>query len=256
MPPHLAGGLTIGDMAVLRIVADEYRRRARCQLSLDEIGARAGVCRNTVKRAMKKARDQNLIRIEERPMPGQRHLSNFVTIISLEWLKWLRRPSTDHQGGGGHSGAPTDKTLKDDDDCENHRISKASAHAAMPCEGQPSKEAVEFAAELANIAGYRKAAVSESWRDADPPQVVQVWLDELTEHALEINRQPVDILRALANAVMRRKRLSDASPPYSPRYFSAEVKKLVAQLNEGRRAVLESRSQAAHPTREPARRVE
>jgi hypothetical protein len=84
LPPHLTGCLTISDVAVLRIVADEYRRRARCELLLGEIAARAGVCPKTAQRTMKGARDQRLIGIEERPVPGQRHLSNLVTIISLE----------------------------------------------------------------------------------------------------------------------------------------------------------------------------
>jgi hypothetical protein len=104
--------------------------------------------------------------------------------------------------------------------------------------GQPTKEAVEFAVKLANIAGYRQAAPPQAWREADPPQYVQVWLNELRG-----NRRPIEALRTVATTVMRRKRsLSDASPPYSPRYFSAEVKKLVAR----------SRMQ---PTRDPARRV-
>ena len=65
----------------------------------------------------------------------------------------------------------------------------------------------------------------KSWQEADPPQVVQVWLNELIG-----DRRPIDALHALATRVMRRKlTLADASPPYSPRYFSAEVKKLVVR---------------------------
>jgi hypothetical protein len=237
MPPYLAAGLTIGEMAVLCVVAAAYRRTARCDLSLDEIAGRAGVCRKTAQRTMKEARDQHLISITEQPVPGQRHLPNLVTIISPEWLKWLRRPATDRVGGGGHLVAPTNKTSEDD--CGDHRVQIAApATAARSESGRPTKEAIELAAELANIAGYRQEAAPKSWQEADPPQVVQVWLNELSG-----NGQPIEALRTVAAKVMRRKRLlSDASPPYSPRYFSAEVKKLVA------RAPLQ-------PRRDPARRV-
>src|SRR5262249_62105804 len=52
MPHHLAARLTPGDMAVMRVVADEYRRQGRCELARDEVAARAGVCPMTVRRAM------------------------------------------------------------------------------------------------------------------------------------------------------------------------------------------------------------
>ena len=42
---------------------------------------------------MRTARDERLISVEERPVPGQKHRPNLVSIISLEWLKWLRRPT-------------------------------------------------------------------------------------------------------------------------------------------------------------------
>lgn len=74
LPGFLAGRLTIGDMAVARIIADEHLRRRFCDLSLDEIAARAGVCRKTAKRAMQRLRGLALIAIEERPVKGRRVL--------------------------------------------------------------------------------------------------------------------------------------------------------------------------------------
>jgi len=234
MPPHLAARLTICAMAVMHVVSKEYLARALCDLSLDEIAARAGVCRKTARRAMRAAQDQRLISIRERPVRGKKNLSNLVEVISFEWLKWLRRPkieqqkvaqieSVGHAPTGGHLVAPTDIRLEDDSGSAGDHAA-APATAAPPLSGQPNKKAIEFAAELANISGYRKAAVPESWRDANPPQVVQVWINELAGS----NRRPVDALRSLALRVMRRKRLRDERPPYSPRYFSAEVKRLVA----------------------------
>lgn len=119
LPRHLAPGLTIGDMAVMRIIADEYVRAAGCELSLAALAARAGVCRKTAKRAMQKARGERLISIEERPVHGRRHKTNLIRIISFEWLKWLRRPKEKNgadqvAGGGGHFVPPTDTTTTDD----------------------------------------------------------------------------------------------------------------------------------------------
>src|SRR5688500_14153635 len=45
MPPALASMFTTGELAVLRIVADEVREHGMCDYSIDEISARAGVCR-------------------------------------------------------------------------------------------------------------------------------------------------------------------------------------------------------------------
>jgi hypothetical protein len=73
MPHHLAARLTVAEMAVMRIVADEYVRAARCELTLDEIAARAGMCRRTARRAMRAAREGLLISVEQRPVPGQKH---------------------------------------------------------------------------------------------------------------------------------------------------------------------------------------
>ena len=245
MPNHLAARLSVGTMAVMRVVADEYLACTVCDLSLDEIAARAGVCRKTARRAMRAAEDQRLISIRERPVRGRKNLTNLVEVISFEWLKWLRRPKGNQQKLtqnepvgqepiGGHLVAPTDNRLEDDSgDAGNHAAAPATAEA--PLSGQPNKEAIEFAAELVHIAGYRQAAVPKSWREADPPRVVQAWLNEIGGNT--------DTLRTVTTAVMRRKRRSfDASPPYSPRYFSPEIKKLVKR-------------QRAQPRRDPTRRV-
>lgn len=241
MPHHLAARLTIGDMAVMSVVAAEYRRIARCELTLDEIAARAGVCRRTARRAMAAARDQNLISVELRPVRGRKHWPNLVQIISFEWLKWLLRATTKRDQAsdpiGGHLVSPTKNKTSEDDGVLRSKAFTAETSASSKG-GQANKEAIEFAAELANICGYGQATVPKSWRDADPPQVVQVWLNELAGGG----GRPIDVLRSLATNVMRRKRSYDASPPCSPHYFSAEVRKLVARAH-------------ASPRREPSRRV-
>ena len=66
MPSHLADQFTPGEMAVMRIIADEHRDRGGCARSIGEIAARAGVCPRTVQNALRHAeriqRDQDRLR--------------------------------------------------------------------------------------------------------------------------------------------------------------------------------------------------
>jgi hypothetical protein len=90
MPPQLACGFTTGQLSVLRIVGDEIRARGRCVLYLDEIAARAGVCRRLAQGALREAERLGLVHIEERRLTACRNDTNRVSIISGEWLTWLR----------------------------------------------------------------------------------------------------------------------------------------------------------------------
>ena len=89
MPAHLAQSFTPAEVAVLRIVADEHRDRGGCDRSVDEIAARAGVCRRTVQNALRHAERLGLVSITERRRDGARNLPNIVRVISREWLAWI-----------------------------------------------------------------------------------------------------------------------------------------------------------------------
>src|SRR3954466_9913896 len=91
MPPSLACRFTVGELAVLRIVGDEVRQHGRCDRCVDEIAARAGVCRSLVKNAIRTAARLGLLTVEERRREGRRNLPNVVRIVSREWLAWLTR---------------------------------------------------------------------------------------------------------------------------------------------------------------------
>jgi hypothetical protein len=67
MPPTLAARFTTGELAVLRIVADEVRRWGCCALSVPEIAARAGVGQTKVRMAIRGAARLGLATIQERP---------------------------------------------------------------------------------------------------------------------------------------------------------------------------------------------
>src|SRR5215203_5971853 len=91
MPPVLACKFTVGELAVLRIVGDEVRQHGHCDRCVDELAARAGVCRSMVKNAIREAARLGLVTIEERRREGRRNLPNMVRIVSKEWTSWLAR---------------------------------------------------------------------------------------------------------------------------------------------------------------------
>jgi hypothetical protein len=93
LPPNLAAGFTMGELAVLKIVADEWLAHGVCDLSQNEIGARAGVSQAVVKRAIKGAElaPNSMIKVERRPRSGRKHLTNIIRITRDEWLVWLRK---------------------------------------------------------------------------------------------------------------------------------------------------------------------
>src|SRR5215204_834289 len=91
MPPALACKFTVSELAVLRIVGDEVRQHGCCDRCVDEIAARAGVCRRMVQTAIREAARLGLLTIEERRREGHRNLPNVVRIVSKEWTSWLTR---------------------------------------------------------------------------------------------------------------------------------------------------------------------
>jgi len=98
MPPALACRFTVSELAVLRIVGDEVRQHGHCDRCVDELAARAGVCRRMVQTALREAARLGLLTIEERRREGRRNLPNVVRVISKEWTSWLER--------GGRSSRP------------------------------------------------------------------------------------------------------------------------------------------------------
>jgi hypothetical protein len=114
MPPTLACLFTTGELAVLRIVADEARDRKQCRLTLGEISARAGVSVTTARNALRYAAREGLVTIEERRRDKRPNLSNVVRIVSREWTAWIVRGRTQQtravstQGGGCKKTESTD----------------------------------------------------------------------------------------------------------------------------------------------------
>src|SRR3954467_14060847 len=91
MPPALACKFTISELAVLRIIGDEVRQHGQCARCVDEIAARAGVCRSMVKNAIREAARLGVLTVQERRREGRRNLPNVIRIVSKEWTTWLAR---------------------------------------------------------------------------------------------------------------------------------------------------------------------
>src|SRR3954451_23773238 len=91
MPPALAARFTTGQLAVLRIVADEVAEKGVCGLCIDAIAARAGVCRRLAQNAIRLAEGDELLTVRERRHQGRRSDPNLIRILSREWQAWMKR---------------------------------------------------------------------------------------------------------------------------------------------------------------------
>jgi hypothetical protein len=91
LPPNLASGFTVGELAVLKVISDEVLAHGACDRSLNELGARAGVCHSLAKRAVRLAELDGLLTVQRRPRSGRKHLTNIIRIVRAEWLDWLRK---------------------------------------------------------------------------------------------------------------------------------------------------------------------
>ncbi len=113
LPPQLAARFTMGEAAVLSAIAAEVARRGLCRLTVGHIAALAGVCRSTVRTAVREAVALGLLTSEEWRLTAWRSAPNTVRIVSPEWRAWLRmrdrrRAGADHPGHaeGGTSTVP------------------------------------------------------------------------------------------------------------------------------------------------------
>nr|WP_246685410.1 hypothetical protein [Methylobacterium sp. WL103] len=104
LPPRLSGQFTLAEQAVLAVLAVEVVKKGTCQLAIGHIAALAGVSESSVRNALRQARLQQLLTIEERRLSAWRSDTNIVRIVSTEWLSWLRLARV---GGGCKSVNPT-----------------------------------------------------------------------------------------------------------------------------------------------------
>ena len=90
LPPALAARFTLAEQAVLGVLAWASHSQGSCTLTIDHVAALAGVSGTTVRKAVREARLLGLLKVEERRLSAWRNLPNRVTILSPEWLAWLK----------------------------------------------------------------------------------------------------------------------------------------------------------------------
>lgn len=145
MPPALAARYTTGELAVLRIVADEQRDRGSCTLCLDAIAARAGVSRSLAKGAIRQARRLGMVEVVERRRVGAKSLPNVVTVVDREWLAWIARgkriggrnqPTTETRGFREDEGRAVEPRARDAADSRNRQYGMRIGGSGKFSEGQ------------------------------------------------------------------------------------------------------------------------
>jgi len=100
VPSPLACKFTMGELAVLSLVAQQVQRRGYCDWPMDKLASCAGVCRTTARNALREAEALGFISVKERRRSYTRSDTNIVRIISPEWRTWLGL-------GGGCKKTPT-----------------------------------------------------------------------------------------------------------------------------------------------------
>lgn len=90
LPRALAARFTIGELAVLSVVASEVAARGFCDLHVGTIAYRAGVSVRTVRNARHVAVELGLLTCHQRGT-SKNGLANVLRIVSREWLAWLAK---------------------------------------------------------------------------------------------------------------------------------------------------------------------
>lgn len=98
LPPRLAAQFTLGQQAVLAVLAVEVATRDDCRMPVGRIAAVAGVSESTVRRAFRTAVVIGLVTVEERRLTAFRNETNVVRIVSAEWLAWMQLPRGERVG--------------------------------------------------------------------------------------------------------------------------------------------------------------
>lgn len=95
---------------MLCAISGEVKRHGFCDFPIDKIGNIADVGRTTTQTAIREAERLGHIRIRERPQPGRKHLPHLITIVSAEWLTWIKLGAVEHSRIGSNSAKTANPT--------------------------------------------------------------------------------------------------------------------------------------------------
>jgi hypothetical protein len=70
VPAKIAAAFTLGELAVLSVIARQCQRGGTCSLPIDAIAALAGVSRTTAQNTLRQARHLGLLEVKERRRRG------------------------------------------------------------------------------------------------------------------------------------------------------------------------------------------
>ena len=130
LPDTLRHHYTEGQRAVLCVIAGEIKHHGVCDLPIDGIAARAGVCRTTVQTTLHEARRLGHLKIIERPVRGQKSLTNLIHVVSKEWRTWMDRGPSAHRPIGSKSAKMVSATksidLRKQELCNERNLGPAS----------------------------------------------------------------------------------------------------------------------------------
>lgn len=107
LPPQLAALFTLGEVAVLSVVARQCQRAGVCSLPIDALAALAGVSRSLAKGAIRRAATLGLIERRERRRRGWRSETNLLRIIDSSWTTWSKLSAR----GGGRNPPSTNTSI-------------------------------------------------------------------------------------------------------------------------------------------------
>ena len=145
LSPDIARHFTTAEQAALSVIAHNAKRSGggSCDWFMDKIAAIAGVCRTSVRNAIRKAQELGLVTVQERRVRWFRNLSNVVSIVSSDWRKWLNL-----KGGGC-------KKMQSTNTIFNYYGKNTGKNRTNPQPGQPFTSFISQSANV-NYGGSRQ----------------------------------------------------------------------------------------------------
>ncbi len=90
MPDDMGCWYREGELAALAVVAGEVRQCGQCRMPVGEIAECAGVSASTVRSALRYAESVGHV-VVEAGFSGGSQRANVVRIVSVKWMKHMRR---------------------------------------------------------------------------------------------------------------------------------------------------------------------